>query len=152
MFVFTQGNREFVVPVLEFARALFFHTKAICKYMMTPHGLNNLAVAQKDSPRQGEAEIKFRPDVPLYLIENEQYRQHLTWMLLHPTAAGMFSSIYSRFVQQNNQNTGSSYQRFTFDMVAPDLGDYFRDLYAHSGFEKASFPCCSKVGLSTLGG
>ncbi len=127
VFVFTQGAREFVVPVLELARALLVHTKAVCKQMMMPNGLDGLAIVQKDSPLQGEAEIRFRPDAPLYLIENETFRKHLIWMLLHPVPAAMFSSIYSRFISQNNQSIASKFQRFVFDMAAPDFSNVWME-------------------------
>lgn len=111
----------YIIPVLEFARALLFHKKAVCKSMLMPNGLDELALIRKGTPMPREAKIRFRPDAPLYLLDNLETRQHLVWMMLHKEPSRLFNSIYQKMITQQNQNKTSRYKRFTFDMKAPGL-------------------------------
>ncbi|WP_422450133.1 hypothetical protein [Endozoicomonas sp. ALB091] len=121
MYVFRQGNRNYVLPVIELARALLIRNKPIARQLFMPAGLNQLAPVNQHRPFQGQAEIKFREETPLYLIDNPQVLYHLIWLLLHPEPSRLFSSVYRHMVEQQESRVSQTYRRFTFIMDIPDL-------------------------------
>ena len=121
VFVITQGGREYVLPVIELARALLVPKKVIAKHLLTPSGLNGIALAHEDQPSQGKTELKFKPDTPLYLIDDLNCRKHLVWMLRHEQPSKLFNSVYQYMLAQQNKTSGASYKRFIFNMDTPEL-------------------------------
>ena len=119
VFVITQGNREYVLPVIELARALLVPKKVIAKHLLTPSGLNGIALIHEDQPFQGATELKFKPDTPLYLIDDLKCRKQLVWMLRHEQPGKLFSSVYQYLVSQQNKIQTGAYKRFIFNMDAP---------------------------------
>ncbi|WP_163370516.1 Tn7-like element transposition protein TnsE [Endozoicomonas acroporae] len=120
-FVISQWGKEYVLPVIELARALLVTKKVVAKHLLTPSGLNGLALVQENQPLSGQAAIKFKADAPLYLIDDPHCRKNLVWMLRHGQSRKLFNSVYQRMVTQQNNATGANYRRFIFDMVAPEL-------------------------------
>ena len=121
VFVISQGGREYVLPVIELARALLVPKKVIAKHLLTPSGLSGIALVHEDQPFQGATEVKFKPDTPLYLIDDLSCRKQLVWMLRHEKPGKLFGSVYQHLVGQQNKLSGKGYKRFIFNMDAPDL-------------------------------
>ena len=121
VFVITQGGREYVLPVIELARALLVPKKVIAKHLLTPSGLSGIAVLHEDQPFQGATELKFKPDTPLYLIEDIKCRNTLVWLLRHEQPGKLFGSVYQHLVEQQNMLSGKGYKRFIFNMDTPEL-------------------------------
>ena len=121
VFVISQWGREYVLPVIELARALLVPKKVVAKHLLTPSGLNGLALVQENQLLPGQTEVKFKTDAPLYLIDDPHCRKNLVWMLRHGPPRKLFNSVYQRMVTQQNNTTGASYKRFIFDIDAPEL-------------------------------
>lgn len=114
VFLISLGEREYVIPVIELARALLIPKKAVAKHILTPSGLSGIALKCEDQPYKGHIELKFKPDIPLYLIDDVNWRNHLVWMLMHEQPGKLFNSVFKHVVLQQNQSLGGNYKRFAF--------------------------------------
>ena len=116
-FVFDVGGITYWLPKFELARKLFFHASFLSRASFEPNGLDMLFTVIRDA---GVIHIKTpaKTGAPACLLQNEAYRNHLSWLLLNQDAKRSFESIWQCLNEGMPKNT-TGYLRRQFDFHPP---------------------------------
>ncbi len=116
-FVFEVAGITYWLPKFELARKLFFHAGFLSRAAFEPNGLDMLFTVTRE---EGVIHINTpaKTGAPARILQNEAYRNHLSWLLLDPEVKRSFESIW-QCLNEAKPDDKSGYLRRQFDFHPP---------------------------------